>query len=470
MVEAEKGIISLLLLSDKWDEIYDILIPEAFESDFCRNCYEVLLEEHRNKEKHDVALLVRKLQNRIKGSLEVEITEGISEILQSDSLGVYTSKSAEVLMSEYNAKRANAIISKGNINGANIYEEIDRINRELQAIQSPAKLGMDMTDFVKEFDGKYFTIRNEIPIKTGFKCLDDYLSIDGGDMVVIGARPAVGKTAFAIQMAEQMADMDKKVLVFNLELVEKQIFERMLSTEMGFSITKIKRADSLAEEEVPKYRKALEKITSRNLRFITGSQKVSDIRMSTRRIKPDVVIIDYLQLVRSDASYSNNRYAEVGQISHDLKALAVELKIPVIVLTQLNRVAKATDEPSMNEIRESGDIEQDASIIVLLWNSEETDPKQKGVKIDKNRQGQLYTWKDRFMFNGDSMRFVDKEEFHEPISDEIAEIPQSTILPLEDFSESEVEVVAADETAAPDDTEDFEDVTDDIELPWGAEE
>lgn len=480
MVETEKGIVSLLLTSENWDSIYDILIPEAFENNFCRNCYEILLDEHRAKSKHDITLLVRKLQNKIKGSLEIEITTALKEIIDTNTLGLFSVKSAETLMSEYNARKVNAILTQNQINGANLYEEIDRIGRAIQDIKSPAQVGMDMTDFVKEFDGKYFTFHEESGVRTGFKCFDDFLDIDGGDMVVIGARPAVGKTALAIQLAEQMADLDKKVLVFNLEMVEKQIFERMLSTEMGFSLTKIKRADSLAKEEVPIYQNALKRIMSRKLRFITGSQKVSDIRMSTRKIKPDVVIIDYLQLVKSDVSYGGNRYAEVGDISHELKALAVELKIPIFVLTQLNRVAKATTEPSMNEIRESGDIEQDASIILLLWNADENDYSKKGVKIDKNRQGQLYKWNDRFVFDGDSMRFVDKEDFHSPSDNEIMEIPQEEVLGIEETEEKieeqevkeeqivieEVETNTAEIETPDADDADFEFLKADTELPW----
>ena len=421
MVEAEKGIISKLITSSDWNEIYDFLIPEAFTSKFCRNCYEILLEENQAKEEHDVVSLVEKLKLKDKSLLEVEINENIKEIIGCDVLGLFAKKSAESLMANLTANRLVKLLDTNKINGANVFQEAERISKELQEIRSPAKVGMNMTDFVKAFDGKYFTVREDNSVRTGFPTLDQYLTIDGGDMVVVGARPAVGKTAFAIQMAEQMADLGKKVLVFNLEMVENQIFERMLSTEMGFSLSKIKRLQGLQKgEETDKYHKALETIMSRDLTFITGSQKVSDIRMSTRQIKPDVVIVDYLQLVKSDASYNNNRYAEVGQISHDLKSLAIEMEIPIVVLTQLNRIAKATDEPSMNEIRESGDIEQDASVILLLWNTDENDFSNKGIKIDKNRQGQLHKWVNTFVFDGDSMRFVDREQFHNPSDDDIA--------------------------------------------------
>ena len=122
----------------------------------------------------------------------------------------------------------------------------------------------------------------------------------------------------------------------------------------------------------------------------------------------DIIIIDYMQLLLPEDRYKGNRFAEVGQISHEIKALAMELNIPIIALSQLNRVseAKETKEPSMAELRESGDVEQDASIIMLMWNL--TDDRQtKGLKVDKNRQGKV--GKEALRFAGDTMRFVESE-------------------------------------------------------------
>ena len=128
----------------------------------------------------------------------------------------------------------------------------------------------------------------------------------------------------------------------------------------------------------------------------------------------DIIIVDYLQLVKADKSYRGNRYAEVGEISHAFKALAMELNIPIIVLSQLNRVSegKETKEPTMAELRESGDIEQDASIIILLWNVSADDESKKGCKIEKQRQGKK--GKVVLNFNGDLMQF---EETGESVKD-----------------------------------------------------
>ena len=124
----------------------------------------------------------------------------------------------------------------------------------------------------------------------------------------------------------------------------------------------------------------------------------------------DVIIIDYLQLLKADTTYRGNRYAEVGAISKAIKALAMELDIPINALSQLNRVSemRETKEPTMAELREAGDIEQDASVIILMWNLSQDDKSKKGCKVEKQRQGQ--TGKVVMNFNGDLMKFEETDE------------------------------------------------------------
>ena len=124
----------------------------------------------------------------------------------------------------------------------------------------------------------------------------------------------------------------------------------------------------------------------------------------------DIIIIDYLQLLKADTTYRGNRAAEVGEISRAVKNLAMELNIPVIALSQLNRTTEmgTNKEPTMAELREAGNIEQDASVIMLLWNLDENDRSKKGCKIEKNRQGEC--GKVVLKFNGDLMKFQETNE------------------------------------------------------------
>ena len=129
----------------------------------------------------------------------------------------------------------------------------------------------------------------------------------------------------------------------------------------------------------------------------------------------DIIIIDYLQLLRADKTYRGNRYAEVGAISKAIKALAMELNIPIIALSQLNRASEMRyeKEPTMSELREAGDIEQDASVIILMWELSQKDKTIKGCKIEKSRQGE--TGKITLKFNGDLMRFVETNDTVEQV-------------------------------------------------------
>lgn len=133
---------------------------------------------------------------------------------------------------------------------------------------------------------------------------------------------------------------------------------------------------------------------------------VSQIRNECRHLDLDCIVIDYIQLLRSDIHYQS-RANEVGAISKAIKALAMELNIPIIALSQLNRVSEMRQDkvPTMGELREAGDIEQDASIILLMWNIVDD---KKGLKVEKNRQGILST--EVLRFDGDNMQFIETDE------------------------------------------------------------
>jgi replicative DNA helicase len=238
-------------------------------------------------------------------------------------------------------------------------------------------------------------------------------------MIVIGARPSVGKSAFVTQIASYMCKQGKRVGFYNLEMQDKQIYERILAAESGIGLKRIKRALAFTGDERERFERANDNIKRlyQGLVVNTGAKKISDIRSESRHMNYDIIIIDYMQLILPEDRYKGNRFAEVGQISHEIKALAMELNIPIIALSQLNRVSvgKDTKEPTMAELRESGDVEQDASIIMLMWNLNE-ERTVKGLKVDKNRQGEV--GKEKLNFEGHIMRFIeDGSEFTEAEDD-----------------------------------------------------
>ena len=409
MREAEENIVGTLLTTADWnDEVLPIVEPQMFEDGLLGKLYFEIRRAYENGNTPDIAYL----QTRVT-EYPPEI---VSQALHASIVGCecYTVKtSARVVVDEYNARQVEKMLSEVRIRGGNLYETVEKLRTDLDGIRISGEESRPLSEIAQSRKGEYFRQRERKVVDTGFEKLDkDLGGLEGGDMIVIGARPAVGKSAFALQLASQMASTGKVVQVFNLEMTEKQVYERMLSYESGIPLFRIRTADGfMNEEESIRFDNANKIMAERpNLLVSTGGKSVSEIRKSVKAKKPDIVIIDYLQLLKSDSSYRGNRYAEVGQISHAIKALAIDNKIPVIVLTQLNRGSENRDdrEPSMAEIRESGDIEQDASIIILLWNKDKDDRSQKGCKIEKNRQGQ--TGKYDFWFNGSEMRFEEPKD------------------------------------------------------------
>ena len=181
------------------------------------------------------------------------------------------------------------------------------------------------------------------------------------------------------------------------------------------SLTSAKVAwmDKLLEVIEPNRKAVAKLIYEASITISTGAKSVSEIRAECRHQRYDVIVIDYLQLIKADRRFGN-RASEVGDISKAIKALAMELHVPIIVLSQLNRISemRETKEPTMAELRESGDVEQDASNIILLWNLDK-DGKYKGWKIEKQRQGTHL--KEVLQFDGDHMRFIERTETIEQI-------------------------------------------------------
>ena len=264
-----------------------------------------------------------------------------------------------------------------------------------------------LNEIVDSISDGYFKEPDTEPLYTGLEKLDNTLGgLEGGDMIVIGARPAVGKSAFVTQIAINLADRKKKIAFYNLEMSDKQVYERLLSRKSRIGLNRIRRARSFLGDEKDRFDKANQELKKSTLFIRSGAVTVSQIRNECRHLDLDCIVIDYIQLLRSDIHYQS-RANEVGAISKAIKALAMELNIPIIALSQLSRVSEMRQDkvPTMGELREAGDIEQDASIILLMWNIVDD---KKGLKVEKNRQGILST--EVLRFDGDNMQFIETDE------------------------------------------------------------
>lgn len=409
---AEQNIIgSLLLDKNCMDEIYNVLSADMFTSELLGRIYLEFQKGYDNRYDVNPAVIVQKLCGD--HFPEYLIIDEIKNCTVNTITSATVKSYADVIVSEYKARRLDNILGSIKVSPNDVNGQIGRIIASLEALQDgKSATSKSLPDIVRENKDKYFKDNETSKNYIGFPKLDDLLGgLEGGDVVVIGARPGVGKSALVTQITSYFAECGKKVGFYNLEMKEKQVYERFVVSQSGIGLTRLRRAKKFLGDEKERFDKANEILEQRdNIVITTGSKSVSEIRSESRHMGYDMIIIDYLQLLKPEREYRGNRYAEVGAISKATKALAMELNIPVIELSQLNRVSESRDtrEPTMAELREAGDIEQDASVIMLLWNLSSEDKSKKGCKVEKQRQGQTGTVVLRF--NGDLMKFEETDE------------------------------------------------------------
>ncbi len=235
-------------------------------------------------------------------------------------------------------------------------------------------------------------------ISTGFRQLDEYTSgLQKSDLIVLAARPSMGKTSLALNIALNAAVNETVVGLFSLEMSAEQLTLRLLSTESGIGHQNIRNA-TISSEEWMELTKVAAKLSDYKF-FIddTASLSVMDLRAKARKLKIEqnlqFLVVDYLQLLNSNKKHEN-RHQEVSEISRSLKALAKELEIPILALSQLSRAvdSRMDKRPMLSDLRESGAIEQDADVIMFLYrdivyNPEAENPAGAELIIGKQRNG-----------------------------------------------------------------------------------
>ena len=265
------------------------------------------------------------------------------------------------------------------------------------AFQSIKDVLIDVYDNIEQLHQNSASITG---VPTGYRDLDHITSgFQRNDLIIIAARPSVGKTAFALNIAQNIAtSTDENVAIFSLEMGADQLVSRMLCAEGNIDSQRL-RTGSLEADDWGKLTMAMGSLSNAGI-YIDDSPgiRVSEIRSKCRRLKQEhglgMIIIDYLQLIQGSESSKENRQQEVSEISRSLKALARELNVPLIALSQLSRgVEQRQDKrPMMSDLRESGSIEQDADIVGFLYRDDyyDTESEQQNIIeiiISKQRNG-----------------------------------------------------------------------------------
>lgn len=407
--DIEESVIGALLIdSSMVGRVCETLKPEMFTSAVLGRIY---LEYLRSYDIGKRPTFAEIQQNCIGDSFsEQDINDALMRAARSTVTSVEIGGSAEVIAKEYRVRQAEIAIRNMMLDGSKVDEQLADLIGQLEKIVERKKVDTyTLAEIAEANKGQYFTKDKKRQIFTGTRIDNQTGGFEGGDVIIIAARPAVGKSVLAGQMALNWAKGGLRVGYYNLEMQPEQLYERWLANESGIKMGTIRKATSASEEDWKRFNIANEVFSQigGNLVITSGPKKVSEIKREIRHMGFDVLIIDYMQLLEPEGTYSGNRAAEVADISRGIKAVAMENRIPVIALSQLNRASelKKSKEPTMSELRESGAIEQDASIVILMWKEE--DSNERLFNVAKCRQG--IPGKCSMTFDGAHARFFEEQ-------------------------------------------------------------
>src|SRR5712675_469439 len=411
-IEAEQSVLGGLMLdAAAWDQVADRVVSE----DFYRNDHRLVFEA--------VAGLIERNQPcdavTLSGHLESQgVLDQVGGLAYLGSLARDTPTAANIrayadIVRERSVLRQ--LITAGNeiVTSAlepegrearEIVDDAERAVFEIAEAGSRGKVGFRtvksiLPDVVNRIDELYHSDGKMTGVSTGFKQLDEMTSgLQPGDLIIIAGRPSMGKTTLAVNIAENAAlGSNKSAAIFSMEMSAESLTLRMISSLGRINQSNL-RSGRLQEEDWPRIDSAMTQLSNAKI-YVDETPGLSptEIRARARRLKRerglDLIVVDYLQLMQVPGN-KENRATEISEISRSLKALAKELKVPVIALSQLNRGVEQRVEkkPVMSDLRESGAIEQDSDLILLIYREEVYDKNttRKGIAdiiIAKQRNG-----------------------------------------------------------------------------------
>lgn len=439
-VDLEEAVLGALMLEkDALTNVIDILKVESFYKDAHQVIFRAILDLFT--ESQPIDLLTVTAQLRRNGTLEVAggafyVTELTSKVASAANIEYHARIITEQAIKRELISIASDIQKDAFEDTTDVFELLDKMEQSLFEISEKnirknyADMKSIMREAFAELESKKHQKDGLTGVPSGFTALDRVTSgWQKADLVIIAARPAMGKTAFVLSVLRNAAvDHNKPVAIFSLEMSSVQMVNRLISSEAELDSEKIKKG-SLAEHEWAQLVHKTAKLSKAPL-FIddTPALSILELRAKARKLKAQhdiqMIVIDYLQLMSGDSKSSGggNREQEIASISRALKKIAKELMIPVIALSQLSRAVETRGgdkRPQLSDLRESGAIEQDADMVMFLYRPEyygitedEEHNSTQGVGeviIAKHRNGSLDTVKLRFI--GRFTRFTDLDNF-----------------------------------------------------------
>jgi len=427
-VESEQSILgSIILDKDAIITVAETINASDFYKEAHKIIYESMLKLNSNNEPIDLITLIEELrkESHLDNVGGISYLTSLSTIVPTTSnVKYYANIVKEKSVMRQLIKASNEIINLGYDASTDVQEILDKAEKNIFNISQektsddiqPINLVLqDAFDMIE----RLCTEKSDVTgITTGFTDLNKKINgMQRTDLILLAARPAMGKTAFSLNLVQNAAlKGDASVAVFSLEMSKEQLVQRMLSAQSNVELSKIKTG-SLGESDWPRIIDAMAVLSEANI-FIddTPGIKISEIRSKCRRLKIekglDLILIDYLQLMEGEGK-NENRQQEIAKISRSLKILAKELDCPVVALSQLSRSPELRKDhrPILSDLRESGSIEQDADIVMFLYRDEyyhdDSEKKNIGeVIVAKNRHGE--TGSVELVWFGQVQKFADK--------------------------------------------------------------
>ena len=425
--EAEQSVIGACLIDpDALEDACEKLLSEEFYNPRHKEIFEAILDLYRQKMPVDLVTVKSRLENR--GTLEsAGGMKYLSQVAAAVPNSVYASGYVKIVKDRALYRRfismANRILQKSFSTEAPIDALSEDVEKEVYQIlqkQGTSDFKQVKDVLLESFDEIEQTAKNGGQISgipTGFADLDAKLTgMHPSDLIIVGARPSMGKSAFGLNIVQNAAVRSGKTCaVFSLEMSAVQVVNRFLSVQSGVELNKF-RTGELEDRDWENLVEALGPLSQAKI-FIddTGGITMPEIRSKARKLKIehglDLIMIDYLQLMSGANRNNENRQQEISEISRGLKMLARELDVPIIALSQLGRglEQRADHRPMMSDLRESGAIEQDADVVIFIYRDEYYHPdttEEKNVAeiiVAKQRNGPVGT--EKLRYDGQYTRF-----------------------------------------------------------------
>ena len=432
-IEAEQAVIGAVFLEiDALTTATEVLQPEDFYRAAHQKIFSVMIELSEKGEPVDLVTVTSELQD-LKILEEIGGVSYLSDLANSVPTAANVEYYSKIVEEKSILRRliraATDIASDGYAKENEIENLLSEAEKSIMEVSQRKNTGafISIKDVLVTAYDNIETLQNNTEditgIPTGFSELDRMTAgFQRNDLIIVAARPSVGKTAFALNIAQNVATKtDENVAIFSLEMGAEQLVMRMLCAEGNIDAQRL-RTGGLTGDDWQKLTMAMGSLSNAGIYIDdTPGIRVGDIRAKCRRLKQEkglgMILIDYMQLIRGNGS-GENRQQEVSEISRSLKGIARELEVPLISLSQLSRGVESRQDkrPMMSDIRESGSIEQDADIVAFLYRDDYYDKESENkniieIIIAKQRNGPVGTVE--LAFVKEYNKFVNLERRHD---------------------------------------------------------